>query len=340
MPVIPEISLCMIVRNEEKQLRRCLESAKAFVSEILLVDTGSIDETKEIAQEYGAKVMEAEWAGDFASVRNLSIREAQGEWILWLDADEAIEINDLSCLWKAVSMCDVVSVPIVNYFGEKEPVQKGDAYVHYQYRFFRNRVGILFEWAVHESLAIKDTHKIKILTQKDGVIHHYGYLEERVKEKKKSRRNLDILTSSLRENSQDPWLLFYLANELASLKEYPLAFQSGNAAILAFVQQGLLPPAILYRLKYEILFHSQKYEEIIRAIDSALQLYPNYTDLIYVKGLAYLKMRRYDLAARCFKACLDEGEEKPEYIVLRGCGSFRAHAQLNTCLRALGMIMH
>ena len=90
---MPKLSLCMIVKNEEKFLAGCLESVKNIVDEIIIVDTGSTDKTIEIANSYNAKVYHFEWKNDFSLARNESIKHATGDWILILDADERLAIT-------------------------------------------------------------------------------------------------------------------------------------------------------------------------------------------------------------------------------------------------------
>ena len=97
------ISLCMIVKNEEVFLRGCLDSVKDFVDEIVIVDTGSEDATLQIAREAGAKIIETEWNDDFSAARNLSLSEANYEWILVLDADERIAKRDLEQLKQLIT---------------------------------------------------------------------------------------------------------------------------------------------------------------------------------------------------------------------------------------------
>lgn len=88
------ISLCMIVRDEENGLGRCLDGVKDIADEIVIVDTGSTDRTKEIAAEYGAVIYDFEWIDDFAAARNEAFSKATKEYILWLDADDTIEEID------------------------------------------------------------------------------------------------------------------------------------------------------------------------------------------------------------------------------------------------------
>lgn len=84
------ISLCMIVRNEEKVLARCLESVRGCVDEIVIVDTGSSDATKEIAARYTDRIYDFEWIDDFSAARNYAFEQATGDYLLWLDADDVL----------------------------------------------------------------------------------------------------------------------------------------------------------------------------------------------------------------------------------------------------------
>src|SRR5690242_19447443 len=86
----PFISACLIVKNEEDNLARCLGSVASAVDEIVLVDTGSTDRTVEIAEQFGARVFHFTWCDDFSAARNESLRHARGEWILWVDGDDEL----------------------------------------------------------------------------------------------------------------------------------------------------------------------------------------------------------------------------------------------------------
>src|SRR3989338_7693689 len=92
---MPTISLCMITKNEEKYLEQCLDSVKDIVDEIIIVDTGSKDKTKEIAKKFSAKIFDFEWVDNFSAARNESLKHAAKDWILVLDADEVVEKKDL-----------------------------------------------------------------------------------------------------------------------------------------------------------------------------------------------------------------------------------------------------
>ena len=85
-----KLSLCMIVKNEQEDLPKCLEAVKKFVDEIIIMDTGSTDKTKEVAKKFTKNVFDFKWKNDFAAARNESLKHATGDWILCLDADEVI----------------------------------------------------------------------------------------------------------------------------------------------------------------------------------------------------------------------------------------------------------
>ena len=117
------ISLCMIVKNEERVLGRCLESVQEIADEIIIVDTGSEDRTKEIAEKYHARVFEQEWQDDFSRARNYSFSHAEMDYCMWLDADDIITKSEALKLkrWKEETdeSSDVIMLRYVAGFDEK-----------------------------------------------------------------------------------------------------------------------------------------------------------------------------------------------------------------------------
>lgn len=86
-----KLTLCMIVKNEERYISRCLSSVQDIVDEIVIADTGSQDNTKDICKSFQARVFDFEWENDFAKARNYALQHAEGDWILMLDADEELD---------------------------------------------------------------------------------------------------------------------------------------------------------------------------------------------------------------------------------------------------------
>lgn len=182
-----QLSVCMIVKDEEALLPRCLDSVRNIADEIIIVDTGSSDRTKEIAQEYTDLIFDYEWCDDFAAARNESIRFATGKWVLVLDADEYLSTDDEPKWSNFVAQQTPkpsvgYTLTVVNYSGSSESMDEvSTAPVT---RLFPNFMGIRFYRPIHEQLCIGEENA-KVYTQMtDLCIYHTGYQEETVVKKK------------------------------------------------------------------------------------------------------------------------------------------------------------
>ncbi len=212
------ISVCMIVKDEEKNLKRCLESVQGLADEIIIVDTGSSDNTKEIATQFTDKIYDFQWCDDFSAARNFCLKQAVGDWVLFLDADETISKSDHQMIKELVSdfQAEGYLLTIRNYFKSWEDLNlgrsssglkikgigaaesgrinsMGDNYPESQgsvgwtpslnLRLFRNTGGVAFSGAVHEDVA--DSIKGRIIAAAVP-IHHFGKLDKNAWESKKT----------------------------------------------------------------------------------------------------------------------------------------------------------
>lgn len=149
-----KLSLCVIAKNEEKNIARCLKSVRGAVDEIIVVDTGSTDKTVQIAKRYGAKVFYYEWCNDFASARNYSIDKSTGDWILILDADEELapisKKNIRSLMVETnLSMCFNIKIKNISQYSDKEYDVE-----NYMTRFFNRNEKNRYVGKVHERVRI------------------------------------------------------------------------------------------------------------------------------------------------------------------------------------------
>ncbi|MEW6587485.1 MAG: tetratricopeptide repeat protein, partial [Nitrospirota bacterium] len=154
---IPTISLCMMIKNEAKFLARCLKSVETVVDEIIVVDTGSTDESVEIAKSFGVRLYEHPWFDDFSGMRNITISYATGDWIFILDGDEEFEAADKPLLRRIArsaleQSAQGVAVIVHNYYGKGKGDTKGASI-----RLFRNDGKIHYEGIVHNDLIIPGT---------------------------------------------------------------------------------------------------------------------------------------------------------------------------------------
>jgi len=183
----------MIVKNEEKHLETTINSALPIIDEIIIVDTGSTDKTKKVAEKFTDKIFDFKWTDDFSEARNFSITKATKEWILILDADERITEKDLEKLKELTNKKEVIAYKFEqrNYSNKEKPIkwresaadtyEESKQYKGWQYRgiirLFRNDKRIKFEYPIHETV-LPSIEKTKQKIQNANIpIHHYYTLE-------------------------------------------------------------------------------------------------------------------------------------------------------------------
>lgn len=220
----PTISLSMIVKNEEKYLRGCLESVKNYVDEIIIVDTGSTDKSIEIAEEFGAKIFHFNWTGNFSEARNESLKHCTSDWILYLDADERLQNGDGFTLRSIIENTSAWGYTLLIKGKHHLPsgvVEQVNAYP----RMFRNHPKIYFEGVVHEQIqpSILRLGPPRRILSSDIAIEHLGYGESLEKIKEKSLRNVELLKHQLLQHPNDDYARYQLGNTYVVLQDYTLA---------------------------------------------------------------------------------------------------------------------
>ena len=185
------LSVCMIVRNEEKHLEKCLTSVKDITDEIVIVDTGSEDNTLAIAEAFNSSIFHFKWNDDFSSARNFALSKCQSDWILYIDADEELnpgsveEVNRIKRTDAAAVYCTVNSLGTNTTNGSM-----------FRYpRLFANTPGVQFSGKVHEQV-IDSLKRIGLPFIESNIeIIHHGYAVDELELKKKKQRNLSLLKS-------------------------------------------------------------------------------------------------------------------------------------------------
>lgn len=215
----PTISACLMVKNEEKFLPQCLQSIRDYVDEIIVVDTGSTDNTMNIAGEFGAKVYEHPWENDFSKHRNQSISYATGDWILIIDADEKIDHKTAPMLWNAVKESPSAMIAIlVRNFTHNSAYSTESLSV----RLFKNRLGIHYDGIIHNQIQI-----IEPPATFPVILWHYGYdLDEEEMHKKRSR-SLKLLLKQAKTRPHCHITQHHLAVTYFSEYKWEKALKSG-----------------------------------------------------------------------------------------------------------------
>jgi glycosyltransferase involved in cell wall biosynthesis/predicted Zn-dependent protease len=205
----PRVSLCMIVKDEEANLAECLASVAGVVDEMIVVDTGSRDQTREVAARNGARVVDFAWVDDFAAARNESITHATADWIFWLDADERL---DLANREKLRNLFTGLSWENAAYLMQQLSTTEdphGSRVAVDQVRLFRRDPALRWEYRVHEQIMLAIRRAGHDVRRTDIVITHGGYEAPGAAERK-LQRNVELLLRQDAERPDDPITLYHL----------------------------------------------------------------------------------------------------------------------------------
>lgn len=260
------ISLCMIVRNEEEYIRKCLDSVKDFVDEIIIVDTGSSDNTQNICKEFGAKIYDYVFMDDFSDARNYSLSLATGSWILVLDADESIDSRDGGKLKNLITEMEVQG-------------KKGCAFTRYDYfnnggwseanivRFFKNDRQIKYIGEVYEQVNIKNEETY--YNKKNAIkIHHFGYLKDKQFIKKKRGKYHEITVNGSKfEPTRKHKMFYWLAQNYLVNGEMQEAINICNKGL-----EENNKSKRLFELKARILMFLGEYKKSREVLDEVFTL--------------------------------------------------------------------
>lgn len=309
-----KISLCMIVKDEEKMLRKCLESVQKYVAEIIVIDTGSTDNTVEIAKGFGAKVIDFEWVNDFSKARNESIRHAKGDWILVVDADEQIVKWD-DAIFEELERTEKEAFQI-----QIEHQKESDGHHHYATRLFRNHRKICYQNHIHENL-IKDGDFLRESTIGTlGItLLHCGYQEEIMHEKNKDERNMKLLKEELKVQPNNRLTHLHLANQYLKMKDETNAIYHYKIATNFKKDKEMFRHAALKMIW--ALYRLKRYEELFETIREAKKMFPDYTDLYFTHGELLETLGHDEGAIIEYQKSLALGETTSRYYSKKGVGS-------------------
>ncbi len=234
------LSLCMIVKNEEKNLDRCLASVHGTVDEMIVVDTGSTDLTMEIAAAHGARVLQFAWQNDFSQARNFSLEYARGTWIMFIDADEELETSTRSRIRELLekTSADAVGVSVRNFNPPQSLTEYHDSY---QVRIFRNRPEYRFEQAVHNQI-LPSIQRAggTVLEERSLVWWHYGYMQKDVQgDGDRLTRSLKMLEEAVNKDPQNAYLNAKLGIVYYHLHDYSLAYSYCYRVLMELDHVGL-----------------------------------------------------------------------------------------------------
>lgn len=307
------LSQCMIVKNEEKNIRRALEWGKGTVFEQIVVDTGSDDHTIEIARELGATVFQFPWIDDFSAAKNFAIDKAKGDWIVFLDADEYYTFESAAKIipillqienghYETVKPHAVRSL-LINLDDQGQAISTGN-----QERIFRNTSVLRYHNRIHESLYISDGNELVIVdASKDLKICHTGYTRQIYQETGKRERNIRILRHEVEECPDNYNAWSYLGDALLALESYGEAEQSYLHVIEnadRVLSKARMEAGFCNYLKLKFLCNTGTEKELIDIYHAGKAYGCESPDLEYWFGYWYYKMDNKENAVLYFEKAL------------------------------------
>jgi glycosyltransferase involved in cell wall biosynthesis len=320
----------MIVKNEERHLSRCLQSVKDIVDEMVIVDTGSTDRTKEIAYSFGAKVFDFEWINDFSAARNYALEKSTSDWNLVLDADEYI-INDCgSIIRNFIEKNDKIIGRIKRI---DEFIQDGEKRYAQSYLSRLLPKGVKYTGRIHEQVA-SDLPRENL----DIEVYHDGYVYT-----DKTDRNLKLLLLELERDPLNDYVLYQVG------KQYKLQQQLQQAEVYFEKSYHLAPLGSWYRHSLIIdylytIIGNKSFEKGLKLIEIERDRFADSPDFHFACGLFYMDLifsnvnkyiHLFPLIEKSFLRCLEIGDTD-KYDSVKGTGSFLASYNLGVFHEVLG----
>lgn len=297
------LSICMMVKNEEKNLRRCFDGLRPLLDkkdvELIIVDTGSTDQTAEIARDYTDKVYFHPWTDNFSEMRNITISYAKGSYILILDADEVLcdplllheYLNDIR-----LKSYNTYMLKIRNY------ESSGGYTVVAQERVFKNDGEFHYQGGVHNQPIFKGP-----VLNTDIYVDHYGYLYyNRELRERKFKRTATILLNELKKNPDNIYYRFQLARSYCAhrdMKEAEEEIEKAYQLNCASKTQNLR--MYIYGTYASILLSNHRWERAVKICSEGLKILPEYLDLYYMMAIAFDKLGNRSEAQHAYEKYLD-----------------------------------
>ncbi|MBO5082640.1 MAG: glycosyltransferase [Lachnospiraceae bacterium] len=277
-------SICLIAKNEENKIERCLSAASKLDAEIVLVDTGSTDRTKELAAKYTDKIYDFEWCNDFSAARNFSISKATYDWILVLDCDEYVESFDLD------EISSFMTTENYNKVGTilcRNQMNSTFACMESQIPRFFHRNHIAFYGNIHEQLL---THN-NSLPAKFSIpltIYHDGYAGSDEFLKQKSKRNIELLLEQLKNDPNNPYLYFQLGQSASQAGAHEDAYHYYYKGLSFDVDPQATYVKLMVISYGESMLLTKRYEEAL-CLENIYEEFSNIADFVCVMAIIYLR---------------------------------------------------
>jgi len=306
----PLISLCMIVKNEEAFLERCLRSIREYVDEIVIVDTGSTDRTKDIAQTFTEKIYDFVWINDFSAARNESLKHATGKWILVMDADEYMEEYDIRGLYDFLKKerptnSTIYQLCVRNFQGDQNNPTVVESQVA---RVFANRMNIHFHRALHEQPQPAKGVTPRVVEIPYRILHS-GYLSHVMTSKNKHERNMTIFNEMKSNTNFNAYDHCMIGLQLATMKNDEEAMEHLRIALETGNKKAVWYRSIIFAM-LEIHMRHRRFVEALNLVDRHLKDFIQYPDIKCLRGVILLELGFHERSKQEFLGAFQAAEKR------------------------------
>ncbi|QIZ51598.1 glycosyltransferase [Dickeya zeae] len=323
------ISVCMIMKNEVRHLANTLASIAAHFDDIIVVDTGSTDDSKAIARQFTPHVYDFAWVADFSAARNASLDYARYDWVLVVDADEEVDSVDIDALHALIKAHphSIGRVERINYLDEGNDTTTVRESINRLFRKDRYH----YSGIIHEQVTPRDTNTPPPLSFMAPIrLNHVGYRKEALQDTDKVSRNITLLEQALTTQTDDPYLLFQLGKSYYLKRDYPTAIHYFQQALRFETNFTYEYTEDLIETYGYALINAGKYAEAMDIIH--YESHFSSTDFIFLKALILMNNGQLQNAVDLFVQCTNMPIGNKE-----GVNSYKANYNIGVILECVGM---
>ena len=318
-----ELSVCIITKNEEKNIGRCLKALSSYGFEMIVADTGSEDQTVEIARKYQVNVYQFTWCDDFAAAKNFAVSKASHPYVMVLDADEFVEKLDVKRLAALLASHpnEVGRIRRRNVFTRKGLSRENTEWIN---RIFA-KDSFCYEGRIHEQVVARDGGAYDTY-QAPVVILHTGYDLTDEERKKKTERNIALL----KREPEDPYILYQLGKSYYMAEDYAMACEAFSKGLSYDLDPGLEYVIDMVETYGYALLNSGQAEQAL-FFENIYHEFGKSADFLFLMGLIYMNNARFSEAIQEFQKATAYQECRNQ-----GVNSYAAHYNIGVIHECLG----
>ncbi len=304
------ISVCMIAKNEEQNIDKCLAPLKEQGFELVIADTGSSDRTKLLASHYTEHIYDFKWCNDFSAARNFTIFKASNDWILVVDFDEHLETADIRSLLLHIDTHEK-GIGTITRHNPCSLLSGQTSVMTEQVARFFNRKYNHYQGIIHEQVFPIDGSN-PIYFPINISFYHHGY-ENETSLAQKANRNLELLLTALEQNPDDPYLLFQTGKCYQVMKDYTSACNYFDAGLSCNIDPALTYVQDMIEAYGYCLLELKDYQTALN-LSNVYELFASQTDFVFLMGLIYMNNALFDRAIAEFQKAASMKPGKTEGI--------------------------